>query len=162
VTVDEGILPFREDPVRRVLADVARYGEWWPRGLRFAALPAASPDAGVRVRISGGPLQSWSATITDVEAGRIAASLSDGVWEGEARWTLRPVTEGTAAVLRLEVDPVPWWLRLAVRTMDLPRRHSRRMKAVFEALRRRLAALGEERVAEPTAPPPASPVNQPG
>jgi Polyketide cyclase / dehydrase and lipid transport len=156
VTVDEGVIPFREAAVQSVLADVGRYSEWWPAGLRFTAAPAGASDGGARLQVSAGPLRS-RLTIQRVAAEAIEGTLSDGAFEGEVRWTLRPVTEGTAAVLRLEIDPVPWWLRLALRTLDLHRRQSRRMKAVFEALRNRLAALGEERVPEPTSHPQSLP-----
>ena len=156
VMVDEGVLPFRPEAVLRTLTDVERYGEWWPAPLRFAAHPSGPSADRPRVRISAGPLVSWTAAVAAAAPDRVEAAFSEGSWEGEARWTLRPVTEGTAAVLRVEVDPVPWWLRLAVRWRNPTRRHSHRMRAVFEALRGRLGAQGEERVPEP-GPPTAAP-----
>jgi len=161
VMVDEGVLPFRAEAVLRALADVESYREWWPAPLRFVAHPSGPAGDRARVRITAGRLLSWTVSVAAVGPDQVDAAFSEGSWDGEARWTLRPVTEGTAAVLRVEVDPVPRWLRLAVRWRNPTRRHSRRMRTVFEALRRRLGAQGEERVPEPGPPGAVTPAGSP-
>jgi hypothetical protein len=155
VAVDEGVLPYTEDAVRRVLLDVQRYHEWWPKPFTFEA-PEGPARAGTRVVASNGPLFRWVATVTAVEPERIEMTYGEGTWEGDARWTLRPVLEGTAVVYRIALDPRPLWLKILARRLDLARRHSRQMKAVFAALEKRLLALGEPRVPEPTPQAPTS------
>jgi hypothetical protein len=154
VSVDEGVVPYSEEAVRRVLLDVQRYPEWWPKPFAFEASegPARS---GTRLRAANGPLLRWMVTVIAVEPERIEMTYGEGSWEGEARWTLRPVLEGTAVVHRIALDPRPLWLRLLVGRVDFARRHSRQMKAVFAALDKRLAGLGEPRVPEPTPQAPS-------
>ena len=153
VAVDEGVLPYGEDAVRRVLLDVQRYHEWWPKPFAFEARDGPA-QPGTRLWVAQRPLFRWVATVTAVEPERIDMTFSDGSWEGEARWTLRPVLEGTAVVQRIALDPRPLWLKVVAGRVDLARRHSRHMRAVFAALEKRLSALGEPRVPEPAPPSP--------
>jgi ribosome-associated toxin RatA of RatAB toxin-antitoxin module len=158
VAIDEAMVPFAEDAVRRVLVDFARYPEWWPAPYRVRTVGPETDGVGARLRIAKGPLIAWTATVTAVEPRRIDLAYSEGAWNGEARWSLRPVVEGTAVVHRVDLDPVPIWLRLVASRIDIGRRHSRRMKSVFAALGGRLEALGEPRQPLPgrPGPPPAA------
>jgi hypothetical protein len=155
VAVDEGVLPYAEEAVRRVLLDVQRYHEWWPKPFTFEADDGPA-RAGTRLRAAQRPLFRWVVTVTAVLPERIDMTYGEGSWEGDARWTLRPVLEGTAVVHRIALDPRPLWLRLLAGRVDLARRHSRHMKAVFAALEKRLASLGEPRVPEPVPQPPSA------
>src|SRR4029453_13443706 len=82
--------------------------------------------------------------------------------ERGARWTLRPVLEGTAVVHRIALDPRPLWLKLLAGRVDLARRHSRHMKTVFAALDKRLASPRGARGARPPPPPPSARPPTPG
>ena len=155
VAVDEGVLPYAQDAVRRVLLDVQRYHEWWPKPFAFEADDGPA-RAGTRLRATQRPLFHWVVTVTAIEPERIDMTYGEGSWEGDARWTLRPVLEGTALVHRIALDPRPLWLKLLAGRVDLARRHSRHMRAVFAALDKRLASLGEPRVPEPVPQRPSA------
>jgi hypothetical protein len=159
VAIDEGVVPFSEAAVQGVLQDLSHYAQWWPAPFRFQAEPSPAGTT-EQVRVWNGPWVSWVSTLTGAAPGRIDLAYSGGAWEGEARWSLRPVLGGTAVVFRVEIDPKPWWLRFLAWRVDLNRRHSRQMKGVFAALTRRLDALGAVRIPEPepaSGPPPLFP-----
>jgi hypothetical protein len=156
VAIDEGLLRHPPESVRRALLAVDAYSSWWPRRYRVTRLdPASGADLTVRC----GPGLRCRVKL-DAEADRIILRLGPGSFEGEARFSLRPVLEGTALVLRLDARPVPLWLRALTRVVDLGRRHSRNARSLFEALAGRLEALGEPRVPEPS--PPTGPPPEPG
>lgn len=152
VAIDEGVIPFPEAAVQAVLQDLALYAQWWPAPFRFQAEEPSAPGSTARVKVWNGPLVSWFSRLTATSPGRIDFAYTGGAWEGDARWSLRPVLGGTAAVFRVEIDPKPWWLRLLAWRVDLGKRHSKQMKSVFAALTRRLDALGATRVPEPEPP----------
>jgi ribosome-associated toxin RatA of RatAB toxin-antitoxin module len=136
--IDEAALPFPPGRVHGVLLDVHRYSEWWPEPFRFEVLDSGPVRVGTRVRVFNGSILRWLATLSAVGPERIAFHYSDGAWEGDAWWSFRSTQEGTAAVFRISLDPVPIWLRLLGRWTNLSWRHSRQMQAVFRALDRRL------------------------
>jgi hypothetical protein len=156
VTIDEYTVPYPGPDVQRVLLDVHRYAEWWPRPLRFSPLEPGPAAAGSRVGVRLG-LLSWTATLTGVTPERIELSYA-GAWNGTARWSFREVIDGTAVLYRMDVDPRPLWLRLALLRADPGKRQSRRLRPVFTALGKRLEALGVERVPEPDRPEPRPPI----
>lgn len=157
VAIDEGLLRYPPESVRRVLLALDDYRSWWPRRYRVRPLdPATGSDLALRC----GPGLGCRARLEAATADRIALRLGPGCFEGEARFTVRPVLEGTAVVLRVEARPVPFWLRALSGAVDLGRRHSRHTRDLFDALAARLEALGEPRVPEPL--PPTGPRPRPG
>ena len=111
VAVDEAVLPYDGPSVLRVLADVHSYGDWWPRPFQMEASTPPPGGVGARLRVRQGRLLSWSATVSAIEPDHVGFSLSEGAFEGEAKWTVRPVLGGTALVLRVDVDVRAWWLK---------------------------------------------------
>ena len=95
----------------RVLLDPHSYNEWWPRF-------------------------RWVAEITAIETDRmIAFRYVQGAWEGSAGWTLAPEADGIRVSYSIDIVPVPFWLRLLGRLLDLGAMHSKRIQAVFENLK---------------------------
>ncbi len=159
VAVDEAVLPYDGTSVLHVLGDVHSYGNWWPRPFQIEAITPPPAAIGARLRVRQGPLLSWSATLSAIESDHVGFSLSEGSVEGEVRWTVRPVLEGTALVLRVDVDVRPWWLRTWSWRRDVRKGHARRIKNVFDALETRLEKTGAERLPEPQPPPPRAPLS---
>ncbi len=161
VAVDETVLPYSGESVLSVLADVGAYRDWWPRPFQLEASTPPKGGVGARLRVRQGPLLSWSATLTAIESDHVARSLSDGSVEGEVKWTVRPVLEGTALVLRVDVDVRAWWLRAWSWRRDIRKAHAGRVKRVFDALETRLEKSGAERLPEPQPPAPRAPAPGP-
>jgi len=151
VTIDEHTVPYPLVEVQRVLLDVHRYPEWWPRPFRFEALDPEPAAVGSRLAVRLGLLLRWTATLTGVAPDRLDLSYA-GAWNGTARWSLREVVDGTAVLYRMDADPRPLWLRLALLRAEPGKRQTRRLRPVFAALARRLESLGVERVPEPDRP----------
>lgn len=161
IAVDEAVLPYSGESVLSVLADVGAYRDWWPRPFRLEATTPPVAGIGACLRVRQGPLLSWSATLSSIESDHVGFSLSGGALEGEAKWTVRPVLEGTALVLRVDVDVRAWWLRAWSWRRDVRKGHAKRVKHVFDALEDRLAKTGAERLPEPQPPVPRPPVADP-
>ena len=161
VAVDEAVLPFSGESVLSVLADVGAYSSWWPRPFHLEAMPPPAGGVGARLRVRQGPLLSWSATLSAIEPDHVGFSLSGGSLLGEAKWTVRPVLEGTALVLRVDVDVRAWWLRVWSWRRDIRKGHAKRVKHVFDALEKRLEESGAERLPEPQPPAPRPPAAGP-
>ena len=142
--------------VLRVLA-----GGWWPRPFRIEAITPPPGGVGARLRVRQGRLLSWYATVSAIEPHHVGFSLSEGAFEGEAKWTVRPVLGGTALVLRVDVDIRAWWLKAWSWRQDIRRGHAKRVKRVFDALETRLEKSGAERLPEPQPPTPRSPAPDP-
>ena len=161
VAVDEAVLPYSGESVLSVLADVGAYSSWWPRPFHFEAITPPAAGVGARLRVRQGVLLSWSATLSAIEPAHVDFSLSEGPLEGEAKWTVRPVLEGTALVLRVDVDVRAWWLRAWSWRRDIRKGHARRVKRIFDALETRLEKSGAERLPEPQPPAPRPPAPGP-
>jgi len=157
VTIDEHTVPYPLGEVQRVLLDVHRYREWWPRPFRFQALDPAPAGVGARVAVRLGLALRWTATLTAISPERIDLSYAGG-WNGTARWSLRKVLDGTAVLYRMDAEPGPFWLRLALLRAEPGKRQTRRLRPVFAALAGRLESLGVERVPEPDRPEHHAPV----
>lgn len=159
VTIDEHTVPYPLPEVQRVLLDVHRYSEWWPRPFRLRPLDPEPVGVGSRVGVRVGAWLRWTATLAAIEPGRIVLRYA-GAWEGTARWSLREVIDGTAVLYRMDAEPRSPWLRIALLRIDPGRRQTRRLRPFYRALAARLEALGVERVPEPDRPTPRPPVAQ--
>jgi len=139
--IDETILPYPPAEVRRMVADLAHYQDWWGPPYRFETVDDRQGGVGTAVRMSNGSFLLWTATVSEADAERVMLRLDQGVWAGEARWSVSECQEGTRLIFRIDVDPRPLWLRLLSRSMDFKRRHSMQMFRVFKRLRDRMDAV---------------------
>jgi hypothetical protein len=133
--IDEAILPYPPADVRRIIGDLAHYGQWWGPPYRFETLDDRQGAVGTSVRMSNGSFLLWTATITEADPERVLLALDKGAWKGEARWSVSECQEGTRLIFRIDVDPHPVWLRLLSRWIDFKRRHSLQMFKIFKLLR---------------------------
>jgi hypothetical protein len=155
--IDEAIVHYSPDAVRRVLLDVSAYPVWWRPAFQVEDAPHVSTDpTGTTLRISAGPLQRWTAKVATVEPERIAFEYG-GAWRGTARWDIHPALEGTRLVHRVDLEPVPFWLKVWAMVRPLDRHHSKRVARLFTALSKRLEALGEPRCPDPVPEPENTP-----
>jgi hypothetical protein len=150
--IDEAILPYPPAEVRRLVGDLAHYGDWWGAPYRFEVLEDRQGAVGTSVKMSNGSLLLWRATISEADPERVLLRLDQGAWTGEARWSVSECQEGTRLIFRIDVDPRPFWLRLLSRWMDFKRRHSMQMFKVFKRLRDHMdAAHAGDRAKSATA-----------
>lgn len=140
--IDETILPHPPAEVRRIIADLAHYQDWWGPPFKFETVEDRQGNVGTAVRMSNGSFLLWTATVSEADPDRVLLRLDQGAWTGEARWSVSECQEGTRLIFRIDVDPSPFWLRLLSRSMDFKRRHSLQMFKVFKRLRDRMDANG--------------------
>jgi hypothetical protein len=96
-TVDQGFVPAPPGAVYPRLADVERYGEWWP-GSR-----ARREDGSVVLQLPGGP--SATASVARSRPGKgLVVRLRGSRLGGSLEWYLEPFKDGTVvnAILELE------------------------------------------------------------
>ena len=96
-TVDQGFVPAPPDAVYPRLADLERYGEWWPRsrarrddGSFVLRLPGASP---ARASVRGA--RPGIGLIVRLDGARFGGSLE---------WYLEPFKDGTVVNAILDLD----------------------------------------------------------
>jgi hypothetical protein len=154
--IDEAILPYPPAEVRRIIGDLAHYADWWGPTYKFEPVQNNGGGVGTSVRMSNGSYLLWTATIVEADAERVLLKLDQGAWQGEARWTVSSCQEGTRLIFRIDVDPGPFWLKLASKTMDFKNRHSHAMAKVFTRLREHMDAAAARASAPTAAPPPAA------
>ncbi len=95
--VDQGFVPAPPDAVYPRLADLERYGEWWPRSR------ARRESGAVELRLPGGP--SAIASVRKVRPGiGLVIGLDGSRLGGSLEWYLEPFKDGTVvnAILDLE------------------------------------------------------------
>lgn len=148
--IDEAILAFAPEAVHAVLADLARYHEWWGPPFKFTTRQDNQAAPGTRVHIQHDFVQ-WDATLTHVDPERIVIQY-DGSWTGDTRWHVTPCQEGARVIYRIDLDPSRLWLKVLSRGLDLKRRHSMLMMDVFKHLDARLTQIGAPAVAPPMPP----------
>jgi hypothetical protein len=155
--IDEAILPYPPAEVRRIIGDLAHYGDWWGPPYRFDVVDDRQGAVGTKVRMSNGSFLLWTASVTESDPERVLLALDQGAWKGEARWSVSECQEGTRLIFRIDVDPRPFWLRQLSRWMDFKRRHSLQMFKIFKRLRDHMDAVHAAQnqktpAAESTAP----------
>ena len=141
ITREDSIL-LQADPERvfNVLVDLHSYNEWWPRSIRFRFDVPGPARVGTRMRIVNERLVRWVAEVTALEANRrITFRYAEGAWRGTAGWTLKPEPGGVRVSYSIDIRPVPFWLRMLSRFLDLGAMHSKRMQGVLQRLKARLS-----------------------
>jgi hypothetical protein len=96
-TVDQGFVPAPPGAVYPRLADLERYGEWWPRSR------ARRENGSVVLRLPGGP--PAIASVRKVRPGiGLVIGLEGSRVGGSLEWYLEPFKDGTVvnAILELE------------------------------------------------------------
>ena len=138
---DEALLDARREDVWRVLADVARYPEWYPRQLKLAVRRAEPGTVGseIEMRPYGG--RAFCCRYEAVDApSSLRVRYFGGFIEGTGEWRLLAEGERTRVVYDCDVVALGLMAALAGKVVALAPFHSREMKGVLEALGRRASA----------------------
>lgn len=132
---DSIVIPTTPDRAFQVLADLHAYKDWWPRTIRFRFEDEGPVRVGTKMRISNQGSVNWTAEVTAIEPGkRIAFQYGEGAWEGAAGWTLTPENGGVRVAYAIDIVPVPLWIRILGKVVDLGKMHSRQMRDILKRL----------------------------
>jgi uncharacterized protein YndB with AHSA1/START domain len=133
---DSILVPEGPEKVFSAVADLHSYRDWWPRSIRFHVEDSGPVRVGTRMRISNRGWVRWVAEVAAIEANsRIAFHYGQGAWEGTAEWTLKSESGGVRVSYSVDIVPVPFWIRMLGKFVDLGAMHSRQMQGVLDNLK---------------------------
>ena len=136
---DETIIPLSPAEVWRVLADIARYPEWWPRSL-FVRLLYANPElTGTEFSIRPYGWRSFRCRVVSFEEPvRICLQYEGLYMGGIAEWRLEPAGQGTRVIYDMDAKVKDLLVTLVGTVIDLKSIHSYSMRGIFRNLKRQL------------------------
>jgi len=136
---DETIIPLSPAEVWRVLADIARYPEWWPRAL-FVRLLYANPElTGTEFSIRPYGWRSFRCRVVSFEEPvRICLQYEGLYMGGIAEWRLEPAGQGTRVIYDMDAKVKDLLVTLVGTVIDLKSIHSYSMRGIFRNLKRQL------------------------
>ncbi len=135
---DTTILPYPSDKIYSVLIDLNAYDGWWPKRFSFTVL-----DNGNAMVVKNGPFVQWKATIIETKPHEHIRFRYNGMWEGEASWSITQKADTTTVTYSINIHPNRSWLRVLSSIVDIGKLHSLQMKDVFRSLSVRLEQLPE-------------------
>jgi len=136
---DETIIPLSPAEVWRVLADITRYPEWWPRAL-FVRLLNANPElTGTVFSIRPYGWRSFRCRVVSFEEPvRICLQYEGQYMGGIAEWRLEPAGQGTRVIYDMDAEVNDLLVTLVGTVIDLKSIHSYSMRGIFRNLKRQL------------------------
>jgi len=136
---DETIIPLSPAEVWRVLADITRYPEWWPRAL-FVRLLYANPElTGTVFSIRPYGWRSFRCRVVSFEEPvRICLQYEGLYMKGIAEWRLEPAGQGTRVIYDMDAEVTDLLVTLVGTVIDLKSIHSYSMRGIFRNLKRQL------------------------
>ncbi len=142
VATDSMVMPATPQAIWDVLADVAKYPQWWP--VPVDTIRPTEQVMGTRywVRVRGKMgVECQLESLRPPHEMRVR--YRDGVMRGQAVWRLKPEPAGTLVSYSVELRTAHWLVSLAGRFTDLAAGHSASMQRILEALGERVAAAGK-------------------
>lgn len=115
-----------------------RYGEWWPRAVRFEASPAPLAT-GSRFGMKGFGARLTLETADVREGEGIWFRIVEGGLAGTCEWLLEPVGAGTRVVFQLRAEPISPWQKFLALLVDPQRLYSLWANEALEGLSARLS-----------------------
>jgi uncharacterized protein YndB with AHSA1/START domain len=136
---DETFIPLAPDKIWPVLADIARYPQWWPRSLFVHLLHADPGLVGSEYRIRPYGWRSFCCKVVSVEEPACICLQYEGAYmSGIAEWRLESVGQGTRVIYDMDAEVKDLLVALVGKVTDLKNIHSYSMRHIFQNLKKQL------------------------
>jgi uncharacterized protein YndB with AHSA1/START domain len=137
--MNETIVPLSPAEVWPVLADIARYPQWWPRSL-FVRLRHANPELiGTEFTIRPYGWRAFCCRVVSFEEPVRICLQYDGVYMGGvAEWRLEPAGQGTRVIYDMDAVVKDLLVTVFGAVIDLKSVHSYSMRGIFRNLNQQL------------------------
>jgi len=135
--IDRIVIDAPAAAIWRVVSDVGRYPQWWPRslGVRVCSFGTEAIGAEIEIRPVGG--RPFRCRVEEVdELKRMRLRYYGGFIEGTGEWWLEPGPDGNQVSYDLDVIAHGRLVGLIGRFISLERLHSRPMQCVLLNLKR--------------------------
>lgn len=136
---DDAVIPFPQEEVWKVIANVKEYPRWWPDSLSIKILSGGDELVGTEVEIKPPGGRPFCCRIRTVEPPSVlGADYFGTLLEGRGGWRLEPVEGGTHVFYDIDVVAHGWLVDLIGKAVDFNSVHSRMMREVFICLEKEL------------------------
>lgn len=133
--VDARVLPFTLEQIWAVLADPARYPNWYPTSVRIQARHVSASLTGTEFEIQPRGGRSFRCRVEATEAPHAMRMRYPGDFiVGTGEWRLAAVSGGTRVTYALDVVATGWLAALLGKILALGKIHSKAMQEVLAAL----------------------------
>ncbi|MBV5330254.1 MAG: SRPBCC family protein [Chlorobium sp.] len=138
-SADETFIPLSPAEIWPVLADIARYPNWWPQSLFVRLLHVEPGFVGSEFAIRPYGWRSFRCRVVSFEESVRISLQYDGVYmRGVAEWRLEPVGQGTKIIYDMDAEVNDSLVALVGKVIDLKSIHSYSMRKIFRNLQEQL------------------------
>lgn len=135
--VDARVLPFTPEQIWAVLADPARYPNWYPASVRVEARHVSANLTSTEFEIQPRGGRPFRCRVEATEAPHAMRMRYPGDFiVGTGEWRLAAVSGGTRVTYALDVVATGWLAALLGKILPLGKIHSQAMQEVLAALER--------------------------
>lgn len=138
--VDERVLPFSPEQIWAVLADAARYPDWYPPSVMVRVLQCSATLIATKFEIKPRGGRAFQCHVTGATSpNRLQMRYPGPFIVGTGEWRLDAMSGGTRVTYALDVVATGWLAVLLGKLLPLGRIHSKAMQEILTALEQEVA-----------------------